>query len=618
MSTVDDSHKLKNLLSKRSSIKSRLTVFHRFIDNIDIDNISNSTKLKQKLERLIEKQKQYDEIQSEIEIRTENADEQLNIGEDIEDLFDTLISRAKELLITFENSKNSDIKPVITIETSNIKLPPIDLPTFDGHYINWRSFEDAFCAFVDKNESLSDVQKLCYLRSQLKGEAFDLIKSLETTAQNYMIAFNLIRERFNHHRRIVYSHINSILNIKYTTAKSFINSIDQHMQSLHSLNISLKDSDALLIPLLVAKLEPKLSREWEIKTASLPRTALPNYVDFRSFMLLQSETHDIINESKETTKHFPTNTFQKLKVRTNSYASFSITCPVCNGEHFIYQCSVFLRQDPQKRINTVNSLKLCSNCLRKGHSSHNCKSSKCKTCGKTHNTLLHRDIKNPQTDSQETIIPQISLRTINKCSTETSTPVQILLPTAEIYVFDKQGNKHIARALLDSASQSNFITQRLVDKLGLETEDINMTVTGINQGMLSLKHKTKLIFESKHIDYTSYLSCVILDKITQDLPHLSFMKDVIPIPDYIQLADDRFNEPREVDLLLGAEVFWDLILEGQIKPGGKRSPILQNTKLGWVISGFLPFTAKDVRKHLCTKSLVSKHKFQDIHNMLKV
>jgi Putative peptidase (DUF1758)./Protein of unknown function (DUF1759). len=433
-----------------------------------------------------------------------------------------------------------------------------------------------------------------------------------------MIAFNLIRERFNHHRRIVYSHINSILNIKYTTAKSFINSIDQHMQSLDSLNISLKDSDALLIPLLVAKLEPKLSREWEIKTASLPRTALPNYVDFRSFMLLQSETHDIINDSKETTKHFPTNTSQKLKVRTNSYASFSITCPVCNGEHFIYQCSVFLRQDPQKRINTVNSLKLCSNCLRKGHSSHNCKSSKCKTCGKTHNTLLHRDIKKPQIDSQETIIPQISLRTINKCSAETSTPGQVLLPTAEIYVFDKQGNKHIARALLDSASQSNFITQRLVDKLGLETEDINMTVTGINQGMLSLKHKTKLIFESKHIDYTSYLSCVILDKITEDLPHLSFMKDIIPIPDYVQLADDRFNEPREIDLLLGAEVFWDLILEGQIKTDGKRSPILQNTKLGWVLSGFLPFTAKDVRKHLYTKSLVSKQKCHDIHNMLRV
>jgi len=48
-----------------------------------------------------------------------------------------------------------------------------------------------------------------------------------------------------------------------------------------------------------------------------------------------------------------------------------------------------------------------------------------------------------------------------------------------------------------------------------------------------------------------------------------------------------------------------LILEEQIKTDGKRSPVLQNTKLGLVVSGFFPFTAKDVRKHLYTKSSVA-------------
>ena len=122
---------------------------------------------------------------------------------------------------------------------------------------------------------------------------------------------------------------------------------------------------------------------------------------------------------------------------------------------------------------------------------------------------------------------------------------------------------------------------------------------------MSLKHETKHIFESKHIDYTSYLSCIVLDKITEYLPHLSLMTDVISISDYIQLADDRSNEPREIDLLLGAEVFWYLILEEQIKTDGERSPILQNTKLRWVVSGILSITAKDVRKHLYKKSLVA-------------
>ena len=51
-----------------NSIKYGLTVFQRFVDNID--NISSSNELK-KLEILIEKLKQYDEIQSKIEMLTE-------------------------------------------------------------------------------------------------------------------------------------------------------------------------------------------------------------------------------------------------------------------------------------------------------------------------------------------------------------------------------------------------------------------------------------------------------------------------------------------------------------------------------------------------------------------
>ena len=79
--------------------------------------------------------------------------------ETIENSFNKLVSQVKELITIFENNKNIDNKPVIT-DTSDIKLPSINLPMFDGNYINWRSFEDAFCAFVDKNEGLSDVQKL--------------------------------------------------------------------------------------------------------------------------------------------------------------------------------------------------------------------------------------------------------------------------------------------------------------------------------------------------------------------------------------------------------------------------------------------------------------------------
>ena len=138
-----------------------------------------------------------------------------------------------------------------------IKLLAINLPTFDENYLNWRSFEDSFSAFVDQNNSLTNVPKLCYLRSQLKGDAWNLIKSLETTEENDNIAFNLVKERFNNHRLIVLSHVNAILNSKFENAKSFINTIDQHVQDLQRLNVSLKNYHGMLILLLVPKLDNK-------------------------------------------------------------------------------------------------------------------------------------------------------------------------------------------------------------------------------------------------------------------------------------------------------------------------------------------------------------------------
>lgn len=59
--------------------------------------------------------------------------------------------------------------------------------------------------------------------------------------------------------------------------------------------------------------------------------------------------------------------------------------------------------------------------------------------------------------------------------------------------------------------------------------------------------------------------------------------DSIKIPNNINLADSSYHASKEIDLLLGADCFWELLLEGKLRlPSG---PYLQNTKLGWIISG---------------------------------
>jgi len=59
----------------------------------------------------------------------------------------------------------------------------------------------------------------------------------------------------------------------------------------------------------------------------------------------------------------------------------------------------------------------------------------------------------------------------------------------------------------------------------------------------------------------------------------------------LQLADPSFSKPGPIDIILGADVYGQLIEEGVIK-GPINSPIAQKTKFGWIISGPIRNTAK--------------------------
>ena len=54
---------------------------------------------------------------------------------------------------------------------NTVCLPRLDLPNFSGDAPEWLPFWDGFNAASNSNPSISDVQKLNYPRSQLRGEA---------------------------------------------------------------------------------------------------------------------------------------------------------------------------------------------------------------------------------------------------------------------------------------------------------------------------------------------------------------------------------------------------------------------------------------------------------------
>lgn len=84
------------------------------------------------------------------------------------------------------------------------RLPKLELPQFSGNPLLWQSFWDIFEASVHTNNSLTGVQKLSYLRSQLQGEAARVIAGFQLTNTNYEHYVNLLKERFEQPYKQIY------------------------------------------------------------------------------------------------------------------------------------------------------------------------------------------------------------------------------------------------------------------------------------------------------------------------------------------------------------------------------------------------------------------------------
>ena len=192
---------LKQLLYKRSLIKSQLTKFNQFLDDIEGSHLTKASgiELESRLQRVLNKQNDSDELQIEIDMLSEDQSLHLEINLFIKDTFYKSIAPAKVCLSSFKNDINLSSKNNSITNHTNIKLPAIELPCFNGNYANWRAFEDSLLAFVDKNDSLSDVEKLCYVRSKLKDKKslkLRLFSRLESHALSELTRQIAIKNRY--------------------------------------------------------------------------------------------------------------------------------------------------------------------------------------------------------------------------------------------------------------------------------------------------------------------------------------------------------------------------------------------------------------------------------------
>lgn len=135
---------------------------------------------------------------------------------------------------------------------------------------------------------------------------------------------------------------------------------------------------------------------------------------------------------------------------------------------------------------------------------------------------------------------------------------------------------------------------------------------GIGRNVAKLTNKCTFEIQSLTSCFATTITCFTIDKITDALPNFSFNKTSVNIPINIKLADPKFNLSASIDILLGANTFWSILLSEQIKLG-KNMPVIQNTHLGWIVSGPI----RSIQSSACNHATFSFHVVDTLDQLRK-
>ncbi|XP_062558009.1 uncharacterized protein LOC134222881 [Armigeres subalbatus] len=424
--------------------------------------------------------------------------------------------------------------------------------------------------------------KLYHLRNSLIGKAAGIIDQDIINNNDYAAAWAILTERFEDKRLIE----------------------DKHIEALFTL--------------------PKVQKENSVDLRKLVDTCVKNVEALKKLGLpisgLGKRMCRILEKMEANSKTVDNMKPIRPAVKSRTLAMTSEQkCTMCDYKHELYKCEQFKKNSVNEKYNHLRKFGLCFNCMQKGHRTTDCSSSNsCRKCSKRHHTLLHPEekkhdetqVKTSPDDSSSHLTDERRARSelpsagtpetdrseqnITMCTTVVTSKKQTLLSTAVVLVYGRSSVPFLCRTLIDSCSQNNFVTEKFANLLALKKHATDYQVSSLNGGSTRIRHVLRTTIKSRQSEYSAELEFLIAPKITDhsfDISHWN-------LPAHLALADPTFNKKSRVDMLLGAETFWDLMKEGRMKLA-ENLPLLSATELGWVVGGVLSEKKSIIARMFC-------------------
>lgn len=381
-------------------LKSRQNMFndiYRFIQTISED--TNAIQIKVRLDKIDELWEKVNDAFLDVETHEDfpiddkgYSKQRSDFGERYYEAKSIMLEKVREL----EDVPNLNEPTTQQSTIEHVRLPQIQLHSFDGNLDTWLSFRDLYTSLIHSKNDLPDVEKFYYLKGCLLGEAKALIEPLPITKANYQVAWELLMKRYNNSKLLKRQQIQSLFQLpriieeSSIELQSLLEAFERIVQTLDQLVQPSDYKDLLLLNILGSRLDPVTRRGWEEFTASKEQDTILSLIEFlqrrvRMLNLLPTQAKETKVDCAD--RFIPYHNLQK----TSYVATQPIRepCVACSEMHFLYLCPNFRRMAVFSRDQLVRDHKLCINCFKRGHQAAKCLSRYvCRNCGTKHHTMV--------------------------------------------------------------------------------------------------------------------------------------------------------------------------------------------------------------------------------------
>ena len=344
------------------------------------------------------------------------------------------------------------------------RLPKLEVRKFGGNIGEWEEFWESFESAINKNSTLTDVDKYSYLRGLLVELARSAIAGFALMSANYKAATELLKRRYGKKTTIQRTYINDLMNIEpiYSERdahwlRALYDFAETNYRVLEALGVDEETYSTIVVPLLLEKL-PEQLRLMVIRDKDHHKWKLEKLSD-----ILGHEV-ELREEYQRNTRH-TRNPWDDLRRKTSMYTGKQTNCAFCLRGYNHEECKKVMNVHERKQ--SLVKFGRCFNCIWKGHLSRAFKTNViCNCCkGKHHLCLCSADFLRDGGASGNLGNPSSGDSVGNSMHVRTGNCVA--LQTAQSQIVGKE-NAQI-KVLFDTASHMSFVSSRVAKGFSIET-----------------------------------------------------------------------------------------------------------------------------------------------------